>query len=360
MRKGLIVLTLVLAFAASAFSAVPSGFGIEIRVGSIMLNPSAFNTAFQTSLSDVFDFPADVATEVNAGTPIVDGFWGTYELGLKYFVTPNISLHARLEFTPVEVVSTVRIDGVDSFEARAAFETMFIGVGGRYYITNDSGFCPYFGADAGMFMNVNSYYQIWANAADPVTLAYLYSQTNDVNLLSTLSSQVADYKDGFFGANLEAGFEYMFSDSVGLGVGIGYRLATMKLAGDFVDVNGATVVSATEANLGGVYGMAGLNFYFGGKGAEKRPKAGAAASTGTGAGAKYEKYGDYYFKQKNYKAALKYYGGAMKLDKTNAVLYKKVGLCYYYMKDMTKAKQYMGYYLKLNPNDTQMKKWLGM
>ena len=114
----------------------------------------------------------------------------------------------------------------------------------------------------------------------------------------------------------------------------------------------------TAVDLSGIYVSAGLNFCFGGSGSGAA--AGDVAAASTGMAAKYEQAGDTFFTANNYAKAIQYYGGALRLDKTNMGLYKKIGKCYYYMKDMVKAKQYLGYYLKTNPNDAEVKSWMGM
>jgi outer membrane protein W len=359
MRKGFLLISLIFVMISSSYAAAPSGFGVEIKGGSVMLSPATLNTNLKNSLNDVFLFPDPIKTTISDEAATVDGMYADFELGIKYFVSPNFALLLRSDYTQAEATTTLQIDGADSFESHFNMETMYLGVGGRYYFTTNSGFAPYVGADIGMFLNINSFYQIWSDRTQPLVNSYLNAATGgNSDVMTLLESQVIDLKDGIFGAHIEAGTEYMFNNNVGLGVGIGYRIAGAKPVGDFIDVKGNSGVAAlSDINYGGLYLNAGLTFYFGGKPA---PAGHAAAAKGTGAGAKYEAAGDTYFKAKNFAMALKYYGGAVKLDKGNAGLYKKIGLCYYYMKDMVKAKQYLGYYLKLNPNDIQIKKWLGM
>lgn len=355
MLKRLFVVIISLLFASASFAeGVNAKFGIELRGGYSMINPSVLNT----NLENVFllGFPAELAS---SSADVTGSKLDAMSLGsgsLQFFINPNFALSLKTDFLYTENSDIIAVNDVEIIDSHVALNVGYIGIGGRYYIGIEGakGFTPYIGADAGMFLHYGSFWETWVepNAPDGVNNYFNVTDYNQYSLI--------DFTETFFGANIELGMQYMFNDTVGISAGAGYRIASFP-----VKVSGTADpgifqnagFDITEVNLSGLYLSAGMNFNFGG---DASKASGGTAAKGTGAGAKYEAYGDYYFKAKNYKGALKYYGGAVKLDKGNSGLYKKIGLCYYYMKDMAKAKQYLGYYLKMNPNDTQIKKWLGM
>lgn len=345
MYKKLLAVFILFLFASTSFAAgMNAKLGIELRGGYSMINPAVLNSNLQNVFDLGFGVPNPTITGVDTSGSKLDAM----SLGsgsIQYFVSPNFALSLRSDFIYTESHDVLQLNGVDLINSHVALNVGYLGLGGRYYIGIDGakGFFPYLGADVGMFFHYGSFWEVWAGPSIP-------PPDNQYSLI--------DFKDSFFGANIEGGAQYMFTDNIGINVGIGYRLASfpVTVSGTVAGVMTNTGFNLTEVNLSGLYLSAGLDFCFGGSEAGSK----AAANVGTGAGAKYEQYGDYYVKAKNYQKALQYYGGAVKLDKSNPGIYKKIGMCYYYMKDMAKAKQYFAYYLKLNPNDAQMKKWLGM
>jgi hypothetical protein len=328
---------------------------IELRGGTAMISPTVLNANLTNAFSLAFGQGAtyggyaimDDSSQVQGSTlsqmSLMSG-------NIQFFLNPNFALSLRTDFLYTESTDTVQIDGVDAYTSHVALNVGYFGVGGRYYIgrSGGKGFFPYVGADLGMFFHYDSFWEMYANPDNTV----IGSSVNANNYYSDI-----DFKDSFFGGNIEAGAVYMFNDSVGVGAGIGYRIAgpvsvspgAGSQAGVFATAPFSTM---TELNISGLYLSAGLNFAFGGNGS-------AAASSASAGGSKYEQYGDYYQKKGNYAYALKYYAGALKADPKNAGIYKKIGFCYYYMKDMAHAKQYLMYYIRLNPDDAQIKKWLG-
>ena len=355
MLKKLLAVIILLLFASSMFAVgVNEKIGIELRGGYSMINPSVLNTNLQNAF--LLGFP-DVFGS-NPNLDVTGSKLDSLAMGngsIQFFVTPNFALSLRTDFLYAENDDIIQINGTDIIDSHIAFNLGYIGLGGRYYIGIDGakGFFPYIGADLGMFLHYDSFWEIWTEPNPPAgTNTYFpVTASNQYSLI--------DFKDSFFGGNIEAGAMYMFTDNVGVSVGLGYRIASfpVKITGTSTGVFSNQLFSSlTTVDLSGLYFSGGMNFGFGGSASG----GGAAASKGTGAGAKYEAAGDQFFKTKDYTKALAYYGGAVKLDKMNSVLYKKIGLCYYYMKDMAKAKMYLGYYLKMNPDDAQIKKWLGM
>lgn len=317
-------------------------FGIELRGGATLLNPSAFDEDYKYIATTMYP-----NTDPGASTFI--GLAPTGSLLLEYLATPNVGIFFKTDFMfTQDEVSYTDLNDEEVFYNHAAFSIGYFGLGGKYYIPASEKFFISLGADAGMFMNYQSFWEI--NFYHDTPLEQYYS---------------VDFNNMFFGANIEAGAKFMVSDMVGLGANVGYRIASMPITYpdeppfNATDADGEKIFKATAIDLSGVYFGAGLSFYFGGtEGAASTTAATGTKSTAvTGASSKYEKWGDYYYKRKNYKGALKYYGGAVK-QAPNAGLYKKIGMCYYYMGDKARAAQYLKYYIRQNPSDTQIQNWL--
>jgi len=360
MRKKLFAAIVLFLFAPVMFAVGMDGkFGIELRGGYAMINPAVLNTnllgVFYLGYPNVYDVSSYSSVDVS-GSKL-----GAMALGdgsLQFFVTPNVALSLKSDFLSMESTDTVQSGGVDQVFSHIALNVLYIGVGGRYYIGIDGakGFFPYIGADAGMFLHMDSF---WETGVAPTSTVPPYTNANDPNMYSLI-----DFKDSFFGANIEVGAQYMFTKTVGVSLGLGYRIASSPVAvsGTTSGVFNKAGFNLTAIDLSGIYVSAGLNFCFGGSGlgASTGGAATEGAAASTGMAAKYEQAGDSFFTTNDYAKAIQYYGGALRLDKGNNGLYKKIGKCYYYMKDMVKAKQYLGYYLKLNPGDEETKKWMGM
>jgi hypothetical protein len=359
-KKFSVVVAFLLLISLSFAAGLNAKVEIEIRGGMAMISPTNLND----NLTNAFALAYGIGTY--ADLPVMDDTskvigstlsqMSLMTANIQFFLNPSAALYLRTDFLYTESTDTVQIEGVDAFTSHIGLNVGYLGVGGRYYIGNsgNKGFFPYIGADLGMFFQYDSFWEIYANT-DAGSPALPYLNPDGTNYYSLI-----DFKDSFFGGNIEAGAVYMFTENFGIGAGIGYRIAgPVKVspgAGTQANAFATPFFSnLTELNLSGLYLSAGVDFAFG-----VSPSGASTAQAGTGAGAKYEQYGDYYQKQKNYAYALKYYAGAVKVDPKNAGLYKKIGLTYYYLKDMAHAKQYLAYYLKLNPDDAQIKKWLGM
>jgi tetratricopeptide (TPR) repeat protein len=218
-------------------------------------------------------------------------------------------------------------------------------------------FAFFLSGDGGMYLPINSFYEVGS-------LQDASAKMNAVNLPQ--GSFVNDFTESFFGGHAEAGAQIMLSEGFGLSLYGGYRIATMPItfkdngtvtlkdANNVVRLTKTGVFNATSLDMSGPYFGASMVVYLG---AEKAASAGAAAKPAAGGTNKYEQYGNYYFKQKNYKYALQYFNAAYKLTPTAAIL-KKIGFCYYYMKDKVKALQTLEKYLSENPNDTQIINWI--
>jgi len=374
MKKRLAIIALCLLFAVSAFAKA----GIEIRGGAALLSPETFNTAFHSSMQSVFPRVAlvaasypdqfDTATmaKIEAGLNI--------DASLKFFASDAFAIVLRSQFTTSEAENLFQINDVDAFKAHAAFETVYAGAGFRFYVPDTGAFKFYLGADGGAFFNINSFWEIWANRdneyvidLDPVGGSnpgtdLAYGLVSSGTYFNQVELQQLNFTDMFFGGNIEAGIDLALADSFSIVLAGGYRIGNLAIStdttGSFVDADGNTVTSldVTEANLSGPYFLGGISINFGDEAKAKQAGGGGGAAA-SGTISKYEKYGNYYYKKRNYSYALRYFLGALKLA-PNAQLYKKIGFCYYYLKQKQKAMYYLDKYLEMNPNDMKIKKWL--
>lgn len=76
------------------------------------------------------------------------------------------------------------------------------------------------------------------------------------------------------------------------------------------------------------------------------------------ANAQYVQWGNQMLQQKKYDDAIKYFGGAVKADASDASAYKGLGYAYAYKGDKAKAMQYLNYSLKLNPSDSGLQAYV--
>jgi hypothetical protein len=368
MFKRLTVLLAVVLIVSPVFAAsgINGKFGVELWGGGTLLNPSAFSTDYNAALKTLLP-------NTDLGTPGFVGMAPTGGIKLEYLVTPNVGIYLRSDFfftqdelsivvpssgssyTVPTTGDVIAPDGEVAYN-HAAFSIGYFGLGAKYYIGLDqaSKFFLSAGADAGMFLNYQSFWEteFFKDAAD----------ANGVNHSDRYTS--TDFTSPFFGANIDLGAKYFITDNAAVDLNLGYRLASMSitypstfLLAGATDASGNPLLSAKSIDLSGVYFGAGLSFYFGGSPAVATRAAARTGAATTGALSKYEQYGDYYFKAKNYKYALSYYNSAIK-QAPNAGLYKKVGFTYYYLGDKARAAQYLKYYLRLTPSDTAVANWV--
>ncbi len=357
------VLAVIFGFMFSmSLSALNAKGGITVRGGSTMLSPSSFNDDYTTGYGLVYPelWASAAANGLDLTSDPLEGFFPQINVEAKFFPMENLGILLRGDFTTAEASTTLSMDGEEVFDNHVAFEFMYAGIGARYYIPipGVKGFHPYVGADGGAFFHLNSFWQVWADAENTVIQDYLGPMPEEGD--NYPYSQTADFTDMFFGGNVEAGIEYLFDGTIGLNVGAGYRIASSPINVEFRNTaTGNTLtMSSDSANLGGLYALAGVSFYFGGEKAAAGAAETEAAAQQPDKAAKYEKYGNYYYKKKNFKYAVRYFTAAAKLA-PSAALYKKIGFCYYYMKQKEKAMYYLNKYLEMNPNDTRIRNWLG-
>jgi tetratricopeptide (TPR) repeat protein len=365
------LLTLCSILLISVFTVTTSAkVGLELRGGLALISPDEYNNGllytnvtkngygFTDALKHIYsgntltagNLPSDTT-----GSSLAQMFDGTALISI--FLGDSFAIKLRGDILYSDYDDIVSVDSIDCLYSHTVLTTAFFGAGLAYYLNLSPNLAFFLSADGGMFMNMGSYYEAAA-------------KLNDLGLPQGAYS--VDFNESFFGGHGEAGVQLLFSESVGVSLYGGYRYGKMPVtfpnngAVTLVDSKGTTIFSkagvftSTELDISGAYFGGGLVFYFG---ADKLAAAGstAAAATAvpaeTGKISKYEQYGNYYFKQKNYKYALQYYTGAYKLAPAPKLL-KQIGFCHYYLKDKAKALEYLQKYLQANPNDEAIKKWV--
>ncbi|HDT14615.1 MAG TPA: tetratricopeptide repeat protein, partial [Firmicutes bacterium] len=342
MGKRVLIIVLSLALCVSAFAKV----SIDLRGFGILLNPSDF-TADISKTAWAFGYEdADLASEFG-------GFTGGGGAGFKFFVSDNISIDilADFFFTEEEITVTNESTGATMFISNAALSTAYLGAGATYHINleGSSTITPYISANAGALIMAQGFWEVWT---DPTNLTMLFNPRYNVLETDPDYNAYSDYDFAMgFGGQIETGVNIMFSDSAGMSLFGGYRIASVAIdypdtgiwtENNNIDSNGEPIFTASTLDLSGPFFGAGLLFTIGGEAAAKQPAA-TRPAVDTGA-SQYEQYGDYYFKAKNYDAALKYYAAARKQTPQRADVYKKIGMCYFYLKQNANAVRYLQYY----------------
>ncbi|MCX8092919.1 MAG: tetratricopeptide repeat protein [Candidatus Goldbacteria bacterium] len=323
--------------------------GIELRGGAGLFNPTEFNTDFTNVFVNSPSYsalPDDKAKTDDINSMLLDA--GAL---IKVFLTDSISLNLKTSLLANDTDNIITIDDIDCLYSHAVFTVGYFGLGASYNYEISKSFIIGLNASGGLFVNFSSFWEVGA-FDDPGAISKLNS------LGIPTSQSVLDITDMFFGGDIEVNMQYLFVEGAGISLFGGYRIAPYSLTypdtGLFAQqVAGEKIMKAQSIDFSGPYFGGGFVFYIG---AESKP-AETVAKKAPGEISKYEKYGDYYFKQKNYEYAAKYYTAALKLS-PNAGLYKKLGLCSYYMKDKAKTIEYMKKYIELNPDDAQIKAWM--
>jgi hypothetical protein len=367
---------LISVFSVTAFAKV----GLELRGGLALINPEEYNNGllyanplfndhgFSNAFFRLYNGNNPAWTNLTLDTAAADFMGSSISQMLNgsalvsVFLGDSFAIKLRGEGIYCDYDDIITIDGVDALYSHTILVTAYFGAGLAYYFNLSPNLAFFLSADGGMFMNMDSFYEVGSFADAGTVLAGLDLPQGAYSV---------DFNESFFGGHGEAGVQLLLSESVGVSLFGGYRYGVMPVtfpnagAVTLVDSAGnstftkAGVFTATAIDISGVYFGGGLVFYFGADQlAASGAPATAAASTGAApAKSKYEQYGDIFFKKKDYKSALAYYNGAYKLA-PNAGLMKKMGFCYYYMKNNAKALEYLQKYLQANPNDEAIKKWV--
>jgi len=351
MIKKLLIFTLLF---LSLFSFLNSAslnakFGIGLKGAYSIVNPADFNDDFSNVIYYGFKNTASDPSKLKTAIGSKIEAMGQGSLDIKYFIIDNLAILLRSDYLITEYDDVLTVDNKNVLESYIKLNILYLGLGARYYLGFEGiKLYPYLSLDGGVLMNLNSYWEVTAktNSLFTVTDATKY--------------QAVDFTEMGFGGNAELGLEFLFTDTIGVGAGAGYRYAnipfTYPATGIFKnkDSKGNPIFNATSLDLSGIYFGGGIALYFGGKEPEK---AKPAQQIQTGTPQQYEKYGDYYFAKKNYTYALRYYVAAEK-QSPSANLYKKIGFTYYYLNNKPKAIEYIDKYLQQNPGDTQTKNWV--
>lgn len=320
--------------------------GIELRAGAGIFSPAEFNTDFSNvfvNSPSYIAMPDDKSKLAEVNSMLLDA--GAL---IKVFLTDNISINLKTSLLANDTDNIVTIDDIDCLYSHVVFTIGYFGLGASYNYEVTKNFIVGLNASGGLFVNFSSFWEVGA-FDDPGAITKLTS------LGIPLSQSILDITDMFFGGDIEVGLQYLFVENAGISLFGGYRIANYALtypdAGIFAEeIAGEKIMKAQSIDFSGPYFGGGLVFYIG-------EKAKPAAEAKPGEISKYEKYGDAYFKQKNYENAAKYYSAALKTS-PNPGLYKKLGLCSYYLKNKAKTIEYMQKYIELNPDDAQIKAWI--
>jgi tetratricopeptide (TPR) repeat protein len=368
MGKRSLVFLLCLLFAASFAVPASAKIGFELRAGGLMISPTDFNKDFSNALNYAY-FNATTGKPDLATSSLDQNLAHMFDGGvnIKVFLGDSLALVLRGDILQTEYDNTVGIfntnlnQSINCLYNDVAITSGYFGAGLAYYMNLSPNFSFFLSGDGGMLMQFDSFMEVGSsndvpNATD--TLALYGLPTNIQGLASFDSSG--------FGGHIELGLQLLLNDAIGISLHGGYQILSIPITypTDSKDlqtapfnmtdpVTGDKLFKATSINLSGPYFGGGIVLYFGGG------STGAAAASAAGGVSKYEQYGDYYYKQKNYAYAVRYYAGALKTA-PNAGLYKKIGFSYYYLKDTAKAMYYLKEYVKQNPNDDSIRKWLGL
>jgi hypothetical protein len=357
MNKRLSVIMLCVFFTFIFAAAASAKVSIELG-GNLFefINPVDFNKDFSNAFKNVYSgnnslymgnkIPGDVD-----GSHISQTYSGT--AAIRVFLGDAIAIKLVGGYSGAQYNDTVSIDSVDCLYSDTILMNAYAGLGLDFYLNIGPSLSLFLGGDGGMFIPMGGYYEF--GVVDQAAKTKLTS----VGLPYAGVSNSFDFTNSFYGGNIEAGLQCMITDFLGISVHGGYRIAKIPFTYpnqspfNITDNTAAKnkIFKATTIDMSGPFIGGGLVICFGGGGA-----APAAAAAG-GAVSKYEQYGDYYYKQKNYSYAQRYYAGALK-QSPNAGLYKKIGLCYYFQKNVPKAVENLQKYLEMNPSDEAFKKWV--
>jgi hypothetical protein len=333
MKKFICVIILCLCALPSYALMAPGEFGIEMAGGYSFTALGNFNSNF----TNVFNYGYLNGYSKPVSATAVPGIM-TADIKLRYAVASGLPLYLRLglkRLVDTEILHNTVAD-TDIATSVVSFNEAYIGAGIKYGFKLAPGFAVFLGADGGCFIPINSYWEVTGNPAanPPVTAANAY--------------QKIDFTDIFFGANAGAGIEWAITNSWGISIEGGYKLAktpvTYQKTGIFLNNS----FNFNELDFSGPYATGGLVFYFGGKPASDAGKiAPAAAYTG----------GDYFYSRREYAKALAAYAAEYKQTHANST-YKKIGITFYVMGMKQKAIFIFTRYLQTVPGDSQVRGWL--
>lgn len=348
-RKLVLSAAILLLTASLSFAKVT----LDLRGAYTLINPADFNADYTASLTNPLTFAMPDSAALPALDSLIQG-----GVSLHVFLGDSFAIYPKFEVLYTEKTDVIQLDEQDAFESHLAMMMGYAGLGLEYNIEVTKGFAISIGADGGMFMHLNSFWQIFADSGYIGGIAYVSPFTKSQAAAYSLST--ADFLDSFFGGNAELGLHFTLAQGLNLNAFGGYRIASAPFIYPTNTLSGVfglpEAFKSQAVDISGPYFGAGISFVFGDDASpstEQKQQPPAASSSKS----QYETYGDYYFKKKDYAAALKYYVAAEKQD-SNTGLVKKIGLCHYYTKNIPKALEYLEKYMQLNPNDEQIKKWL--
>jgi hypothetical protein len=175
-------------------------------------------------------------------------------------------------------------------------------------------------------------------------------------------------KEGYVAG--QAGFDYYFFDTFLLrgGISIDRDVNINFSAGAGIKLEGMTVNYSFEPNseLGDVHKIS-INAAFGKSAVASGDETDGEAPAEKGTFANYMESGDYYYNDRQYRKALKYYEYINllywkdledKADKAKAAFFQKLGICYYNLKDNKHALQYFERAMFFDKENEILKHWI--
>ena len=161
---------------------------------------------------------------------------------------------------------------------------------------------------------------------------------------------------------IEAGLSYSLFDYVDLRLGGNFRDSVFGFSAGFgakIDNIGIDYTYFPSGELGDAHKMA-VKGYFGKKEVEKESPEKSMFK-------KYKIGADFYYKDKDYSKALKYYLYITKKfpdeisvmsDKEKSSFYQRIGICYYNLKKKRNARYFLNKALKYSPENEVLKQWV--
>jgi hypothetical protein len=343
MKKITYIILLCLCALPSYALMTPGEFGIEMAGGYSFTTLGNFNANFTNVFNSGFldSYGGNPGYSKPVSATAVPGIMYA-DIKLRYAVAGGLPLYLRLglkRLVDTEILHNTVAD-TDIATSVVSFNQAYIGGGIKYGFKLSPGFSIFLGADGGCFIPINSYWEVTGNtAASPPVIANPGPAYN--------AYQKIDFTDIFFGANAGAGIEWAITNSWGITLEAGYKLAKTPVTYAKTGIFARTNFDFTELDFSGPYATGGLVFYFGGK------PAAAGRSTPDAPSAN----GDYYYGRKEYAKALAAYSAEYKQTLSNST-YKKIGITFYVMGMKQKAVFIFTRYLQTVPGDSQVRGWL--
>lgn len=250
------ILVIVLVFCSlRAYADSSQGkFGIEMAGGYSFATLSNFNKNFVNVYNYGFlnGFVSPVSATVIPGILQAD-------IKLRYNVANGIPVYLRLGLTRLVDTDILYNSAthIDVSTSVVSFNMAYAGVGAKYGFEFLPAFTLFVGADGGIYIPVDSYWKVTGNTtASPIV------NSNTADPLYNASQRI-DFTKTYFGGNVELGVEWATTDSWGLIIEGGYKIAKNPVTYNKTGIFTRTSFDFTELDFSGPYLTAGIVLYFG-------------------------------------------------------------------------------------------------